>query len=56
MTAAGIALFSLLFLAFMGLATALHASSHGKSKLWGVVVVFTGALGLIIYAISLASD
>lgn len=33
-----------------------HAVEQGKTRLWGVAVFVFGILGLIAYAISLASD
>lgn len=36
--------------------TAAHAKDNGKTGLWGVVVLIFGILGLVVYAISLASD
>lgn len=33
-----------------------HASQNGKTKLWGVAVLVSGLIGMVAYAISLASD
>lgn len=41
----------------MAVGVGIHASGQQKSgALWGTVVFFTGVIGLVIYAISLASD
>ena len=36
--------------------TAAHAKDNGKTGLWGVVVLIFGIFGLVVYAISLASE
>jgi TctA family transporter len=45
-----------LILLVMAAWTAGHAADNGKTELWGLLVFFTGMFGLVIYAISLASD
>ena len=40
----------------ISIATLQHASSNDKSPYWFFVVLLTGLFGLVIYAISLASD
>lgn len=41
----------------MSLGTAIHAQKNGKGEVfWFVVVAISGILGMVAYAISLASD
>lgn len=50
----------LVFVAFAWVLTSafiwFHAVEQGKSRLWGVATFFFGIFGLVVYAISLASD
>jgi hypothetical protein len=53
----GVLALMLVVLLCMSAAVAIHASGQQKSAaLWGTLVFFTGLIGLVIYAISLASD
>lgn len=36
--------------------TAIHAQEQRKSMFWGLAPLFFGILGLVVYAISIASD
>jgi len=44
------------FVILSSVAVSFHAIDQEKTPLWGVLVLFTGLIGLVIYAISLASD